>query len=188
VAKTQDDEHFAFTCTSDFVTLTEALHLLKDKLGMCINSGASSHYCPDQTKFQNYRTIDDRITTADGCYLKALGRGDVRIELPNGSKWTPALLKNVVYSPEMAFTLISIGCLAEANGSVIFCKGMCTIKNPKGHIMGTIPHTNGLYCLFDLGAKSNSDHTNVAAGKMSITGIELDMDSKPDFLQTLRKG
>jgi hypothetical protein len=86
MAKTQDEEHFVFMCTSDYVALSSALQLPKDKLGACIDSGASSHYCPDQTKFQNYRSIDDRITTADGHTLKAVGMGDVCIELPNGSK------------------------------------------------------------------------------------------------------
>jgi hypothetical protein len=47
VAKTQDEELFTFMCTSDYVALTEALQLPKDKLGTCIDSGASSHYGPD---------------------------------------------------------------------------------------------------------------------------------------------
>ena len=208
VAKNDDEELFAFTCTSDYVALTESLQLPKDKLGACIDSGASSHYCPDRTKFQNYRSLDDRnITTADGRTLKAVGIGDVRIELPNGSKRVPALLKNVVYSPDMAFTLISIGRLDEANCAVSFRKGMCTIRNPEGHVMATIPRANGLYRLLNPNAKPCLDHANVAAGKMSIseahrklghiscsaikhaistgqiTGIELDMDSKPDFCE-----
>jgi hypothetical protein len=96
---------------------------------------------------------------------------------------------------------------AEANCSASFHKGMCTIKNPKGHTMATIPRVSGLYRLLNPSAKFYSDHANVAAGKMSIsevhhklghishtaikhailtgqiTGIELDMDSKPDFCE-----
>jgi len=40
--------------------------------------------------------------------MVAVGIGDVRIELPNGTGKTQTLLKEAVYVPEMAFTLISI--------------------------------------------------------------------------------
>ena len=107
----------------------------------------------------------------------------------------------------MAFTLISVSHLDKADCSVIFQKGMCTIRNPKDHIMGTIPMANGLYRLVNASKGTSSDHANVAAGKMSIseahrklghishsavrnaistgqiTGIELDMDSKPEFCE-----
>ena len=77
--------------------------------------------------------------------------------------------------------------------------------------MGTIPMANGLYHLADAGRNTSPDHANVAAGKMSIseahrklghishsairnaistgqiTGIELDMDSKPEFCEPCAK-
>ena len=135
-----NDELFAFTCTSDYVAAAEALHIPRSRLGACIDSGASRHYCPDRAKFENYRPINGRnITTADGRTLKAVGMGDVRIELPNGSKRTKALLKDAIYAPDMAFTLISISRLDEAECFVGFHKGMCTIKDPAGHTMATIP-------------------------------------------------
>src|SRR5882762_4938951 len=212
VAKSEENELFAFTCTSDYVALTEVLKLPKDKFGACMDSGASDHYCPDRTKFENYRPLDNRnITTADGRTLKAVGIGDVHIELPNGSKRTPALLKDAIYSPDMAFTLISVGHLDKADCAVSFQKGMCTIRNPKGRIMGTIPRANGLYRLVNFSKGTSLDHANVAVGKMSIseahrklghishsairnaistgqiTGIELDMDSKPEFCEPCAK-
>jgi hypothetical protein len=206
VAKGEDDKLFAFTYTSDYVALTESLELPKDKFGVCMDSGASDHYCPERDRFRNYRPLDNRnITTVDGWTLKAVGIGDVCIDLPNGSKQTPALLKDAVYAPRMAFTLISVSCLDKADCSVIFRKGMCTIRNPKDHIMGTFPMANGLYRLVNASKGTSSDHANVAAGKMSIskahrklghishsavrnailtrqiTGIELEMYLKPEF-------
>ena len=146
VAEIKDEELFAFTCTSDYVAVAEALKVPKSRLGACIDSGASRHYCLDRSKFENYRPIEGRdITTADGCTLKAVGIGNVRIELPNGSKHTKAMLKDVIYAPDMAFTLISISRLDNAECSVSFRKGMCTIKNPAGHTMVTIPRSDGLY-------------------------------------------
>ena len=111
----------------------------------------------------------------------------------------------------MAFTLISVGHLDKANCAVNFQKGMCTIRNLEGCIMGTILRANGLYHLVNLSKGSRTDHANVAAGKMfiseahrklghishsairnaistgQITGIELDMDSKPDFCEPCAK-
>ena len=84
---------------------------------------------------------------ADGQTLKVVGIGDVCIDLPNGTKQTHALLKNTVYTPDMASTLISVGHLDRANCSITFWKGMCTIWNLKDHIRGTIPMANNLYCL-----------------------------------------
>jgi hypothetical protein len=167
VAKGEDEELFVFTCTSDYVALTNSLKLPKHKY---MDSGASDHYCPDRDRFQNYRPLENRnITTADSRTLKAVGIGDVRIELPNGPKQTPALLKDTVYAPGMAFTLISVGRLDKADCSVTFQKGMCTFQNPEGQIMGTITMANSLYRLANAGKGTSLDHANIAAGKMSIS-------------------
>jgi hypothetical protein len=116
IAKGEDEELFAFTCTSDYVAAADSLRVPKDKCEACVDSGASNHYCLDHTKFQNYRRLINRnISTADGCSLKAVGIGDVPIELPNGSKRTPTLLKNVIFTPDMAFTLISVSRLDQAH-------------------------------------------------------------------------
>jgi hypothetical protein len=87
VAKTEDQELFAFMCTSDYIAIGDTIGLPKDKLGACLDSGASTHYCPDHTKFQNFQPLEDQnITTTDGCSLKVVSIGDVHIELLNGSK------------------------------------------------------------------------------------------------------
>jgi hypothetical protein len=82
---------------------------------------------------------------------------------------------------------------------------MCIIRNPKGLIVAIIPRANGLYRLLNLNKANCSECTNIAVGKMSIseahcklghishsairhaissrqiTGIDLDMDLKPEF-------
>jgi len=211
VAEDKDEQFFAFTCTSDYVAVAEALQLPKSRLGACIDSGASRHYCPNRARFTNYRPIEGRdITTADGHTLKAVGVGDVQIELPNGSKRTKAILKETIYAPDMAFTLISISRLDDAKCSVRFNKGMCMIKNPSGRTMATIPHSDGLYHLVTE-KSTRTDQANVASVKMSIseahrklghiahsairyaitqnliTGIDLDLDSKPEFCEPCAK-
>ena len=99
-----DKELFTFTCTSDFANVAKAIQVLKLRLGTCIDSGASRVYSPDSSKFTNYKSIDRSITTADGRQLKAVGMGDLEIDLPNGSKTTKMTFKNAVHTPDMAFT------------------------------------------------------------------------------------
>jgi hypothetical protein len=70
---------------SDYVAVTDALEVLKSKLRACMDSRASRHYCPDQTKFTDYKAVECKITTADGRTLMTAGVGDLHIDLPNGS-------------------------------------------------------------------------------------------------------
>jgi len=111
---------FTFTCTSDYTAVAETLQLPKSKLGTCVDSGASRVYCQDHVKFTNYKLIDRDITTADGRTIKAVGTGDLVIDLPNGSKRTTTTFKGAIHAPDMAFTLISISRLDKADYKTIF--------------------------------------------------------------------
>ena len=77
--------------------------------------------------------------------------------------------------------------------------------NPKGHVIATIPHSDGLYRVVATKPNAKGNYAATASGKMSIseahrklghlsywaishavskgfiTGIELDSDSKPEF-------
>jgi hypothetical protein len=51
--------------------------------GAIIDSGATSHFCPDRARFITFTAIEPQdVRTADGTCISALGRGDVEIELP----------------------------------------------------------------------------------------------------------
>ena len=143
VADSEKDKLFAFTCTSNYANVSETLQVPKSKLGSCIDSGASEVYCPDREKFANYRLIDRSITTANGRKLKAIRMGDLEIDLPNGSKVTKTMFKDAIHAPDMAFTLIAISKLDKARYKVVFHKSTCTIIDPKGKTIATIPHSEG---------------------------------------------
>ena len=110
VATVADDEGdlFAFTCSLDGVALAKLLDIPKSRMGTCIDSGASRYYCPDRSKSQNYKSVQHKITTADGRSLTATGMGDLHLELPNRSGKMKTVFKNAVHAPDMAFTLISV--------------------------------------------------------------------------------
>jgi hypothetical protein len=44
---------------------------------------------------------------ADGSTISALGQGDIKIDLPLGNKYTTVTLRNTLYTPKMALTLLS---------------------------------------------------------------------------------
>jgi hypothetical protein len=102
------DELFTFTCMSDYMAVADTLDVLKLRLGTCLDSGALRHYCPDRTKFTNYKPTECKITIADGRTLTTASVRDLHIDLLNGSEKTKTILKNAVHAPDMAFTSISI--------------------------------------------------------------------------------
>ena len=135
----------------------------------------------------------------------------MRIELLNGAKHTKTILKEAIHAPDMAFTLISVGWLDNVKCSATFSGGTCTIHNPSGCTMATIPCTNGLY---HVTAPENPPTVNYASivmvkltiskahrklghiapsaikytiAKRHINGILLDPESKPEFCKACAK-
>jgi hypothetical protein len=103
----KDPDSYAFM-SSDLISIADQLKVPMGRHGAIIDSGASAHFCPDRTKFKNFVSIPSQnIHTADGTTVSAIGRGDVSISLPLGSKWTSVTLKDMLYAPDMAFTLVS---------------------------------------------------------------------------------
>lgn len=127
VASDKDDGLITFSCTSDYGEVANALKIPKSKMGGCIDSGVSRDYSPDCEKFSKYRSDCD-ITTADGQIIKAIGMGDLHIDLPNGSKRTAFVFKDAVHSPNLAFTLISVRRLDMAGYTVTFGKGCAKLQ------------------------------------------------------------
>ena len=211
VANDEENDLFAFTCTSDYADVADSSKMHKSKFGTCIDSGASTDYSPDRSKFSNYREIEKDITTADGRILKAVGMGDLHLELPNGSKQTQVTFKNAIHAPDMAFTLLSISKLDKSNHKVIFHKQLCTIINPKGLTIAKIPHSQGLYRVLTSPQQPTPLSANAAVEKLTIneahhqlghissaairhtvmkgfiTGIDLDESSKPEFCEACAK-
>ena len=200
------DSKSALVCTSDF--RSEAL-AASEHSGIIIDSGASRHFSPDRAKFLNYVEFasNEPIRAADGRTFRALGKGDIQITLPNGNqKSTVITLKEVYYSPVMAFTLISVSCVDRAGFSLVFGGSSCQLKTSKYVTIGHIPQVRGLYRIFDTTSPSIPTHTaNVAVKQISIdelhvrmghvnhddlrrmvekgmvTGVDLDSSSQPGF-------
>ena len=85
------------------------------------------------------------FTTANKQNFQAVGAGDMVIEVPAGLNVSKMTLNEVLYSLEICYTLISIGCLDDARFMTTFGQGKCKVHNSNG-VVGTIPKSvKGLY-------------------------------------------
>jgi hypothetical protein len=72
--------------------------------------------------------------------------GKMTVDVPNGIYISQLRLTEVMYSPEVGYTLVSVGRLNENGFMVTFANGKCTIQGPEGECIGAIPKTGrGLY-------------------------------------------
>ena len=161
----EQKDNYAFA-TSDLASVAKQLNVPVDHRGAIIDSGATSHFCPDREKFTNFVAIEPQaIHTADGTTINAVGRGDVKLELPLGNKRTTVTLKNALYVPQMAFTLIySIAAGSQHRANI--AKGkltICELHRALGHVSQP--------AILD------------AVKKGLIEGVELDSTSQPEFCE-----
>jgi hypothetical protein len=72
--------------------------------------------------------------------------GEMTIDIPNSTNISQLRLTEVLYSPGVGYTLVSVGCLGGNGFSVAFANGKCMIQGPDGEHIGAIPKTgHGIY-------------------------------------------
>ncbi|THG92841.1 hypothetical protein EW026_g8206 [Hermanssonia centrifuga] len=110
------------------------------------DSGATRHMSPYQHRFIDFEAIAPKpIGAADNRTFKAVGKGSMYIDVPNRETTRCALLKDVLYAPDMGVTLISMSHIAATGCKVNFdCYG-CKILDESGTLIGEIPVADGLY-------------------------------------------
>jgi hypothetical protein len=131
------------------------------------------------------------------------------IDLPLGTKRTTVTLKDALYAPTMAFTLISMNRIASVGLAVLFEGKMCKIlsKGPKHEVIAEIPQVQGLYTIESqhtlhahaARTKLTIDQAHRALGHISQTtilclakeglveGVEVDLSSTPEFCEACVK-
>jgi hypothetical protein len=147
------------------------------------------------------------VRTADGKTISALGQGDIKVDLPLGKKHTTVTLKNTLYTPKMALTLISAHQITTVGFTVQFENDACNILSPtpKRKLIASIAQVNGLYAIptqMEEGAHvakltiNELHHAlgHVAQGAVQYTvkqglieGVELDSASTLEFCETCTK-
>ncbi|KAL5825663.1 hypothetical protein ACOSQ3_021726 [Xanthoceras sorbifolium] len=141
-----------------------------------LDSGAFFHATPCREIMENYVSGNfGKVHLADDETLKIVGKGDIRLKLPNGSTWK---LQGVRHIPGLKRNLISIGQL-DGEGYCTTFSG-CEWKITKGALVvargkkcGTLYVTSNLeniVAVADSDGKSNLWHQRL--GHMSEKGMK----------------
>ncbi len=112
------------------------------------DSGCTKHITPYCEELSNFIEIPPKVfCAANKENFSATGMGDMTIDVPNGvSDASQLQLTEVLYSPEVGYTLVSVGKLDDHGFSATFAGGKCTIHNPDGELVGEVPKVGkGLY-------------------------------------------
>jgi hypothetical protein len=107
VATELSNVDFTFTTTFSGSVLSKHESSLMDI--DVYDSAASNHMSPSKHRFVTLKeTPPHPIKAADKTIFKATGIGSMKISIPNGNGMDDVTLNNVLYSPDLAFTLISL--------------------------------------------------------------------------------
>ena len=133
------EEAFGDVSGEAFVVAKTVQTLAKTKL---YNSGCMNHISPYKSDFNNFQTIKTRhFCTANKQIFSTIGKGELVVNIPNDSGTMQFRLQEVLYSPEVSYTLVSIGRLDEDGFSMTFGGGRCTIRDVNKEVVGVIPKT-----------------------------------------------
>ena len=151
----KDESASAAAAMDDYAFLTSTLSnsatvaaIPAEKRGAIVDSGASSHFCPDRNRFTTFTPIPPKpVKIANGQNIFAMGKGNVVIELPKGNECSNITLKDTLYVPDIALTLISTTCIIKAGFTIYMEEDWCEIQSPKPacKLVARIPEVNGLY-------------------------------------------
>jgi transposase InsO family protein len=137
------------------------------------DSGTTEHLTPYRDQFSTYRDITPKsFTAANRQKFHAVGSGDMFIDVPDGLDVSKMKLTEVLYSPEIGYTLISVGRLDSQGFTATFGDGKCEITHSDDGHVGTIPRSEkGLYRVIHESIEPLSDdEANVAT--THLTSVE----------------
>jgi hypothetical protein len=139
------------------------------------DSGATCHMSPYIDAFTNFEFIEPKpISAANNQTFKAIGKGNLHIKIPNGDKSTSVTLHDVLYAPNIAFTLISLSRANKAGYAIHIEDGDLLLidRMNERKIIGRIPSQDGLWSVrSDRVTGTNPtppDHTLAAISLMDL--------------------
>jgi hypothetical protein len=106
------------------------------------DSGCTNHISPYRDRFENFeRTSPRSFKAANKEMFSTIGKGDLVIDIPNNDSFTKLRLTDVQYSPNVAYTLVSIGRLDEEGFTATFGHGKCVLHGPDEEKVGEVKRT-----------------------------------------------
>ena len=110
------------------------------------DSGASAHMSPNWGRFTDFRSSEPKaVKVADKTIFLVTGVGHMKIDIPNGKDNISITLKDVLYCPELGYTLVSLAKCDTAGFTILLKDKTCCIKDPKETQISRIPQHQGLY-------------------------------------------
>lgn len=109
--------------------------------------GASCHMSPYIDAFTDFTYIEPRpIFVADNRTFKTVGKGALRITIPNGQESKVVHLRDVLYAPSIVFSLVSFSRADQAGHTTVIrdCGLHLLDRRNSGKVIGQIPVINGL--------------------------------------------
>ena len=106
------------------------------------DSGCTNHISPYRERFENFEQTPPRsFKAANKQSFNTIGKGDLVIDIPNGNSFTKLRLRDVQYTPNVAYTLVSIGRLDDDGFTAKFGNGKCILNGPDGEKVGEVIRT-----------------------------------------------
>jgi len=97
----------------------------------------------------NYTKIETQpIMATDKHTFDVIRKGDMYIDVSNGDGTSKVLICNILYSPSMGVTLISISKIKDSKLIVLFHGNSCHIDNNLCVLLGQVQKQNRLYQTF----------------------------------------
>ena len=97
------------------------------------DSGATAHMSPRRDRFIDFRRIEPKgVKAADKTVFMATGLGHMKINMPNGKDTTAVTLQDVLYCPDLGYTLVSLAKCDAAAFTVLLKDKSCCIKDSNG--------------------------------------------------------
>ena len=108
-------------------------------------------------------------TKADNRTFEAVGKGSVRIKIPNDGDFTTITLRDVLYAPTIGFTLISLSQADKASYPTLIRAGDLRIldRGNDDDVIGKIPARNGLWSVRRT-IKALENGESLAAGFLTV--------------------
>ena len=99
-------------------------------------------YEPYKSSFEKFQIIETRhFQAVNKQTFSTIGKGDIVIDIPIDSGTMQFQPQEVLYSLEVAYTLVSIRCLDEDGFLVTFGGGKCMIRDGNKEVVGVVQKT-----------------------------------------------
>jgi hypothetical protein len=139
------------------------------ELNYIYDSGCTRHISPYCKDFTSFAKISPKVfQAANKQSFSATGKGEIIINIPKDADFSRLQLTQVLYSPEVGYTLVSIGKLDNKGFSATFLGRKCCIHGPDGEQVGEIPKCKGL----DKVQHDEREEANVVEDTLTLDSLQ----------------